>query len=162
MNSKFKRALLRPIPYLFSDSTGKLLIKSWSKDLINQIYGKVTDKFLELLLKGMDLAFYLSKGYRKNIKDFEARYVFRTHDQLVGATANFRDGDMRVDEGIQDDWDARITFKNAAALRSFIFSKDQDILNSLLKNEVEVDGNLNYIYKFGFMARDLAYKLGIQ
>ena len=162
MNSKFKRALLRPIPYLFSDSTGRLLIKRWSKDLTKQIYGRVTDKFLELLLKGMDLAFYLSKGYRKNIKDFKARYVFRTHDQLVGATANFRDGDMSVHEGAQDDWDARITFKNAAALRSFIFSKDQDILNSLLKNEVEVDGNLNYIYKFGFMARDLAHNLGIQ
>ena len=139
MNSKFEHALLRPIPYLFSDSTGKFLIKRWSKDLTEQIYGKVTDKFLELLLKGMDLAFYLSKGYRKN-----------------------RDGDMSVHEGAQDDWDARITFKNAAALRSFIFSKDQDILNSLLKNEVEVDGNLNYIYKFGFMARDLAHNLGIQ
>ena len=162
MNSTIKHVLLRPIPYLFSDSTGILLIKRWSKDLITQIYGRVTDKFLELLLKGMDLAFYLSKSYRKNIKDFKARYVFRTQDRLVGVTANFRNGDMRVHEGAQDDWDARITFKNAAALRSFIFSKDQDIINALLKNEVEVDGNLNYIYKFGFMARDLAHKLGIQ
>ena len=162
MNSKFKHVLLRPIPYLFSDSTGILLIKRWSKDLITQIYGRVTDKFLELLLKGMDLAFYLSKSYRKNIKDFEARYVFRTQDRLVGVTANFREGNMRVYSGAQDDWDARISFKNAAALRSFIFSQDQDIINSLLKNEVEVDGNLNYIYKFGFMARDLAHKLGIQ
>jgi hypothetical protein len=130
--------------------------------LTEQISGTVTDKFLELLLKGMDLAFCLSKGYRKNIKDFEARYVFRTHDQRVGATAKFRDGDMRVDEKAQGEWNARVTFKNPAALRSFIFSKDQDILNSLLKNEVEVDGNLNYIYKFGFMARDLAHKLGVQ
>ena len=162
MSSKFKRALLRPIPYLFSDNTGRFLIKRWSKDLTNQISGKVTDKFLELLLKGMDLAFYLSKGYRKNIKDFSARYVFRTSDQLVGVTTDFRDGDMRIHEEADDDWNARITFKSAAALRSFIFSKDQDILNSLLKNEVEVDGNLNYIYKFGFMARDLAHKLGVQ
>lgn len=162
MSSKFKRALLRPIPYLFSDITGRFLIRRWSKDLTNQIYGRVTDKFLELLLKGMDLAFYLSKGYRKNIRDFEARYVFRTLDHLVCVTTNFRDGDMRVHKEAEDDWDARITFKNAAALRSFIFSKDQDILNSLLKNEVEVDGNLNHIYKFGFMARDLAHKLGIQ
>ena len=162
MRSKFKRALLRPIPYLFTDITGKFLIKRWSKNLTEQICGTVTDKFLELLLHGMDLAFCLSKGYRKNIKDFEARYVFRTHDDLVGATADFRDRDMSVDKNAQDGWNARVTFKDAAALRSFIFSKDQDILNSLLKNEVEVDGNLNYIYKFGFMARDLAHKLGVQ
>ena len=162
MSSKFKRALLSPIPYLFSNNTRRFLIKRWSKGLTNQISGKVTDKFLELLLKGMDLAFYLSKGYRKNIKDFSARYVFRTSDHLVGVTTDFRDGDMRIHEEANDDWNARITFKSAAALRSFIFSKDQDILNSLLKNEVEVDGNLNYIYKFGFMARDLAYKLGVQ
>jgi hypothetical protein len=45
-------------------------------------------------------------------------------------------------------------------LRDFIFSRDQDILNSILANQVEVDGNLNYIYKFGFMARDLAKRVG--
>jgi hypothetical protein len=30
-----------------------------------------------------------------------------------------------------------------------------------LANEVAVDGNLNYIYKFGFMARDLVHRLGV-
>ena len=42
-----------------------------------------------------------------------------------------------------------------------MFSRDQDILNSLLANDVEVDGNLNYVYKFGFMARDLGHRLGV-
>ena len=54
-----------------------------------------------------------------------------------------------------------VTFKDSAAMRRFLFSKDQDILASLLANEVEVDGNLNYIYKLGFMARDLTRRLGI-
>lgn len=161
MASRLKRILLRPIPYLFSDRAGLFIAKLWTKRLRQELYGKVTDKFLELLLRGMDLAFCLSKGYRKNIKDFEGRYLFRTADHLVAAAATFKDGDMEVHEEPIDDWNVRITFKDAAALNAFIFSRDQDILDSLLANDVEVDGNLNYIYKFGFMARDLGHRLGI-
>ena len=156
-----KRALLRLIPYIFSDKVGGFITRLWSRKLREELYGKVTDRFLELLLRGMDLAFYLSKGYRKNIKGFEGRYLFRTADNLVAATANFKDGDMQVHEESIDDWDVRVTFKDAAALSAFIFSKDQDILDSILANDVEVDGNLNYIYKFGFMARDLGRRIGV-
>ncbi len=161
MASRLKRNLLRPIPYLFSDRAGLFITKLWSKRLIEELYGKVTDKFLEFLLGGMDLAFCLSKGYRKNIKDFEGRYLFRTADNLVAAAATFRDGDMKVHKAAIDDWDICITFKDTAALNAFIFSRDQDILDSLLKNDVQLDGNLNYIYKFGFMARDLGRRLGV-
>ena len=161
MTSRLKRPSLRPIPYLFSDRVGLFITKLWSKRLREQLYGKVTDKFLELLLGGMDLAFCLSKGYRKNIKDFEGRYLFRTADNLVAAAVTFKDGDMEVHQEAIDDWDVCITFKDAVVLNAFIFSRDQDILNSLLKNDVELDGNLNYIYKFGFMARDLGHRLGV-
>ncbi len=132
-----------------------------SKRIKDQIYGEVTDEFLELLLKGMDLAFFFSGGYRKNIEGFKGRYLFRTADNMVTASAIFQDGDMQVRENGIKDWDVMVTFKNAAALRSFLFSKDQDILNSILANEVEVDGNLNYIYKFGFLAKDLGRRLGV-
>jgi hypothetical protein len=54
----------------------------------------------------------------------------------------------------------RVRFTDGAALRRFLFAEDQDILDSLLANEVELTGNLNYIYKFGFMARDLQRRLG--
>jgi hypothetical protein len=30
-----------------------------------------------------------------------------------------------------------------------------------LNNEVEIDGNLNYIYKLGYMAHDLERRLGL-
>lgn len=135
----------------------------WSRRLKEELCGKATDKFLELLLYGMDLAFCLSEGYRKNIEGFKGRYLFRTADGDVAVAATFKDGDMEVNEEPTDDydWNVRITFKDAAAFRDFIFSKDQDILNSLLKNEVEMDGNVSYIYKFGFMARDLGRRLGV-
>ncbi|HHT9131143.1 MAG TPA: hypothetical protein ACFYED_01515 [Candidatus Tripitaka californicus] len=133
------------------------------KGLEKELCGKVTDKFLELLLHGMDWAFRLLEDYRKNIEGFKGRYLFRTAGGDVAVAATFKDGDMEVNEEPTEDyeWNVRIKFKDYAALRDFLFSKDQDILNSLLKNEVEMDGNVSYIYKFGFMARDLSRRLGV-
>ena len=155
------RNLLRFIPYLFSDIVGGYIIRLFSRSLKRELSGKATDEFLELLLMGMDLAFCLSKGYRRNIRDFEGRYLFRTADDIVAAAATFKHGDMEVHKEAIEDWDVRVTFKDARAFKDFIFSRDQDILDSLLANDVEMDGNLNYIYKFGFMARDLGHRLGI-
>jgi hypothetical protein len=161
MDTKLKHIVSRPIPYLFSDTINNVITRLFLRKLRKELVGKATDIFLELLLMGMDLAFYLSKGYRKNIKDFEGRYLFRTADDVVAAAATFKDGDMEVHKEAIDDWDVRVTFKDADALNAFLFSRDQDILNSLLANDVELDGNLNYIYKFGFMARDLGRRLGV-
>lgn len=160
MASGIKRTILSPIS-LMPEMAGDFITKFWAKRLREELCGEITDKFLEILLGGMDLAFTLSSGYRKNIKDFEGKYLFRTADNIVCASAVFKDNNMDVYDNAIDDWDARVTFRDAKALRSFIFSQNQDILNSILANEVEVDGNLNYIYKFGFMARDLARRLGV-
>ncbi|MFC1516690.1 hypothetical protein ACFL7E_08040 [Thermodesulfobacteriota bacterium] len=127
---------------------------------------KATDWFLDFLLKYMDLTFLVCPGYSMNIEDFRGRYLFRTNEEtkagrpVVAGAVTFENGDMKVDREPEDDpdqWDVRVKFENAEALRAFIFSKDQDILESLLENKVELDGNLNYIYKFGFMARDLLH-----
>ena len=59
------------------------------------------------------------KGYYKNIEGFNGRYLFRTSDNNVAASAIFENGDMDVREDAIDDWNVRITFKNAAALRDF-------------------------------------------
>ncbi|MBI5454385.1 MAG: hypothetical protein HY956_07160 [Deltaproteobacteria bacterium] len=131
----------------------------WSKALKKQLLGEVTDEFLETLLKGMDIMFFLSNDYRENIEGFHGKYVFKTADDTVKVSAIFDDGDLTVLEDEISDWDARITFASPKALWSFLFSKNQDILDSLLKNEVEVDGNLNYIYKFGFLAKDIIKRL---
>jgi hypothetical protein len=136
--------------------------KLGSGKLIHQLSGKVTDEFLELLFRGMKLAFFLMKDYRKNIQNFSGRYFFNTSDGCVAASVVFKNGKMKVLENEISDWNIRITFKNAGALRRYLFSKDQDILNSILANEVEVTGNLNYIYKFGFMVRELMLKFGIK
>jgi hypothetical protein len=157
-----KRSLLSPFHYLFPDLISNITVKLFSKKLIREIQEITTDKFLELLLRAMDLSFCLSRNYRKNIKNFKGRYVFRTADNVVAAAITFANANMKVYDKEIDKWNVRITFKDAPALQAFLFSKNQDILDSILKNEVEVDGNLNYIHKFGFMARDLMRRFGVQ
>lgn len=162
MESKRKRSLLSPILYLIPDRISNVAVKQFSRKLIREFQGTATDKFLELLLRAMDLSFCLSRSYRRNIKNFKGRYVFRTADHVVAAAITFANANMKVYDKEIDKWNVRITFKDAPALQAFLFSKNQDILDSILKNEVEVDGNLNYIHKFGFMARDLMRRFGIQ
>ncbi len=161
MAFNFKRTLVRLIPFRSSKIVGGRVLKLLTRSLKKELSGKMTNAFIKLLLKALDTIFLLYKDYReKNIKDFRGRYLFRTADDVVSASATFKNGDMELPKKAIKDWDVKITFKDSAALKDFIFSKDQDILDSLLKNEVEVDGNLNYIYKFGFMARDLRHRLG--
>jgi hypothetical protein len=162
MASFWKRNLLRPLPYVLTDRGGAYFLKRATKPLRDQLCGDVTDKFFELLLRGMDLAFLLSKDYRRNIKDFEGRYLFRTMDGLVATSATFSGGDMKVTDHAIDDWDVMVTFKDAQALNDFLLSRDQDILKSLLANDVQVEGNANYIYRYGFLVRDLGRRLGVE
>ena len=123
--------------------------------------GLATDMFLELLLQGMDLLFEVSKSLRAEIKGFEAIYVFQTESGGVAASAVFSRGNMRVLSKAHENPTVAVIFKRPSALRAFLFSRDQDILDSLLKNEVRVEGNLNYIYKFGYLAREIQRRLGL-
>ena len=164
----FKRTVARIVNRMH-EGAGFAVVRSFCRKLLNELPGEATDKFLELLLDGMDLAFLVLPGYSKNIEGFEGRYLFKTRETeggrpVVDAAVLFENGDMKVDREPEDDpdqWDVRVTFKDADALRAFMFSRDQDILKSLLNNDVELDGNLNYIYRFGFMARDLAHRFGV-
>ena len=166
-------SLLRPVPYVLTDWLTARVMKFLSsnmrklkKELSKDLQEKITQEFLEFLLESMGMAFYLSKGYRKNIKDFEGRYIFefeggKNDEKNIVTSAVFRKNRMEVSEDDMEDWDVRVRFKSADALDRFLFSRDQDIVDSMLKNEVQVEGNLNYIYRFGFFARDLAHRFGM-
>ncbi len=121
----------------------------------------LTDKGVELLLLGMELAFIFWDSYRKNLDGFRAQYVLRTADGGVAASAVFEPGRMWVKTVALPSPTVTVTFKDATAFRRFLSSKDHDIVQSLLANEVEVDGNLNQVYKLGYMARVLLSKFGL-
>jgi hypothetical protein len=132
-----------------------------TRKLRNQLLGAITDDFVELLLKGMDWFFLLTPDarFRENLKNFKGKYLFKTANENVMTSATFSNGNMHVYDNAIDDWDVKVTFKNGKAFRDFILSEKQDIFDWLSRNEVEVDGNLNHIFKFGFMARAVMGKL---
>lgn len=137
-----------------------LPLGEFSHRLAEQLQGDVSDDFLELLLRGMAAAFLFSGDYRENIQGFTGTYVFRTGDGRVGCTAAFRNGRMKIENAARPASDVCVTFKDSKALQRFLLAENHDILDSILANDVEVEANLNYIYKFGFLARDLARRLG--
>ncbi len=153
---------------LFWRGAAALLPKSWAAGILRlgsgsflaQIKGAATDKLVELLLVVMDLAFAVGRDYREaNLRGFRARYLIRTAGGQVQASAVFTPGNMSVRTTAIADPDVTITFTSPAAIVRFLSSKEKDILDSLLAQEVEVDGNLNLVYKFGFMARQLLLRV---
>ncbi len=161
MATSIKKLALRALSRVSPEGVRSSLHRRLCAPLAEQLYGKVTDEFLEALLRGMDLSFCLSKGYRQNIEGFDGTYVFKTDDGRVGCSAVFSGGDMEIDSQTRSPYDVRVSFKDARALWRFLLAENQDILDSILANDVDVDGNLNYIYKFGFLARDLQHRLGV-
>jgi len=161
MVAALRRIYWRLLSWLRPESRLVDLVRRKAQALKDELEGKLTDKFVEVLFLSMEAAFILMASYRRNLRDFRGSYVLCTADRRVAASAVFGSGKMLVKTEAVASPTATITFKDPAALRRFLFSKDQDILASLMANEVEVDGNLNYIYKLGFMARDLTRRLGI-
>ncbi len=161
MMTGFRRAFWRMVALFGSDAWLHEVLRRKAQALKDELEGKLTDGFVEVLLYSMDVAFVLLASYRRNLRGFRGSYVLRTADRRVAASALFSGEHMTVRSEAVPFPNATVTFKDSAALRRFLFSKDQDILSSILANEVEVSGNLNYTYKFGFMARDLTRRLGI-
>ena len=132
-----------------------LRIRSVRKRFLNSIASEVTEEFLELLLRFMGLVLLVNRDFRKNIEGFNGRYLFRSADGGITVAAVFRNGRLKVREEEIDDTDITVTFRNARALVDYLLSPKPDIIGSLLKQDVVLDGNLNYLYKFAYMANHL-------
>jgi len=161
MLAKLRRIYWRLLAWVRPESRLLDLVRRKAQALKDELEGKLTDKFVAILFFSMEISFILLASYQRNLRGFRGSYVLCTADRRVAASAVFGNGKMLVKAEAVASPNVTITFKDSAALRRFLFSKDQDILASLLANEVDVDGNLNYIYKLGFMARDLTRRLGI-
>lgn len=120
---------------------------------------EAAEEFLQVLLNLMSLTFAADSEFRENIENFEGRYLFRSEDGQVTMAAIFTKGKMAVEEAMIEDPDITITFRSGRILLNFILSPRQDILGSMLRQEVKTEGNLNYLYKFGFLAKQLQLML---
>jgi len=116
---------------------------------------ELAEEFLKLLLKLMGLIFLLNSDYRRNIKNFHGRYLFQSRDKHITVAAIFKKNRLKVSEKIIDNTHVTVNFKDSKALMNYLLSPKPDILGSILRQEVTIDGNLNYLYKFAYMAKHL-------
>ncbi|MFZ5766263.1 MAG: hypothetical protein ACOY4H_11815 [Thermodesulfobacteriota bacterium] len=119
------------------------------------IASETAEEFLQILLNLMSVVFLVNPQYRANIKGFVGRYQFCSADGQVTMAAIFKDGKMEVKEKMIANPHVTVTFRNGRALLDFLLAPRQDILGSMLRNDVSTSGNLNYLYKFGYMAKKL-------
>lgn len=116
---------------------------------------EAAEEFLQILLTLMQVTFLLNHEYRRNITNFAGRYQFKSADGQVTMAAVFRNGRMKVLEKAIENPNISITFRDGRTLLNFIISPRQDILGSMLRHDVRTNGNLNYLNKFGYMAKQL-------
>jgi len=123
------------------------------------LQSEAAEEFLELLLKLMSLAFKLDADFRQNIKGFTGRYQFRSLDNSVTIAAIFTGKGLKVKERLIPNADVSVIFKDSKSLMNYLLATDRDILRLMLNNEVVLNGNVNYIFKFGYMANHLQLAL---
>jgi hypothetical protein len=130
-----------------------------AQKFIQVLESEGAEEFLEVLLKLMGLVLRLDKDFRRNISNFNGRYLFRSQDRRITVAAVFKGNRLKVSEDEIDDTHMTVVFRNAKALMGFLLSPKPDILGSMLRQDVTIDGNLNYLYKFAYMAKHLQLKV---
>jgi len=62
---------------------------------------------------------------------------------------------MEIIDKVIDDFNIKIIFRDDKTLLNFLVSQEQDILESILCHDLETEGNLNYLFRFGFLVKRL-------
>ncbi len=133
--------------------------QSAAQKFLATLQSETAEEFLEVLLKLMGLVFYLDKDFQRNIRNFNGRYLFRSLDRQITVAAVFKDNRLIVTEEEIGDTHMTVIFRNAKSLMAFLLSPKPDILGSMLRQDITIDGNLNYLYKFAYMAKHLQLKV---
>jgi hypothetical protein len=134
------------------------------KKFLGSVEAETAETILEGLLLFMKTRFLIDpimigSNFRENIDGFDAKYQFRSKSGDINVLLKFHDGDMDWEESLSPDVNASLEFKDGHALVNYLFNylvlQDRDFLKSMTKNEIRVSGNLNYLYKFLFMANHM-------
>ena len=135
------------------------------KKFVNQVQEEVTEEFLKILLQLLRFCCYLDEYLRRSIENFNGKIEFRSENKGIRVVAEFRDGylhpgELKPDEQLTPPANASVVFKNPEAVKNFLLPPGglqgrRDVLRSLLNNEIRLEGNFNYIYRFGFLATHL-------
>ena len=137
----------------------KLALEKAGEKFLNALEDEAAETLLEKLLLFMKLKFMFDPSYRRNIENFKGRYQFKSRDNKITVLVELDNGKMDIKETLSEDVDVTVIFKDGRSLMNFLLSQNRDVLRGLLNNEINVNGNLNYIYKFAFMANHLQLEL---
>lgn len=135
--------------------THNLILQTAMNNFSKCLLSDFAEDFLQLLLNLMSIAFLVDQDFRKNIEGFNGRYQFKSKDGSINISALFVDNRLEVRNDDIPNPDITISFKDGKALMSYLLTPKPDILGSILHQEVSLDGNLSYLYKFAFMAKRL-------
>lgn len=126
-----------------------------AEEFIEAIRSEGAETFLKLLINFMKLVFFTNEAFRRNIKNFNGQYLFCSRDMSITVAAVFKNGKLKVSEKVITAPHLTVTFENAKVFMEFLLSSKPDIFGAMLRQEVTVNGNRNYLYKFAFMAKRL-------
>ncbi len=111
-----------------------------------------------LSLKLLGFLFMISKNLRKEIYNletgyiFNARYQFRTRDDLVNIFVVIANGKMRSGFGTIEDPHVTIFYKDKETLAKIYSKSPEESLDYLLTNEMSYTGNMAYLTKFSYIS----------
>ena len=132
-----------------------------AKKLHDALSAEITEEGFKLLLRGMALYACIDPEFRRNLKNFNGRYLFKTIDGPINVAVTCANEKMSVYEKTLQHYNVRVDFKDYKAVVDFLTDPDLDVLDQMLNQKLRFSGNLNYLYKFGYMARHLMLQLGI-
>lgn len=161
MLAYLRNAFIVLLSYFLSKKTVARLFRYWHGRHFSALDDQVSDTTLEELLDAMKLGLRLFPDWRRRIEGFHGTLVFAAKSAAtpkregVQATAIFDGQRMKVLRTGADRFNAKVTFSEPLALFQFILSRNHDIVDALLKNAVETKGNLNYVYRFGFLVMEM-------
>ena len=114
------------------------------------------EKFKESL-KLLAMIFDTRRKMRREIYNektgyiFNAKYQFKTRDGKVNINVIFENGKMTVNDGLIDDPNITIHYKDKETLAKLWSMSAEDSLDFLLTNEMGYIGNMAYLTKFSYI-----------
>lgn len=139
-------------PDAYLENGLKNIRKELEKKLLDAVEGRITENVMDVVLSLMSVLFVLDKNYRKNIHNFEAVYVFTDQNDDFYVAARFHKDRLTIQNKKVDNPNFILRFRDNEALVKLLFSGAPDILNAMLNQQVDFEGNVNYINKFAYMA----------
>jgi len=139
------------------------------KSFLDRFKEEATEEFLKALIQFLRFSCFLDGYLRRSMKGFDGKIEFRSVDGGIRVLATFEKGrlrgrELKPEEELKPPANASVVFKDAVAVKNFLLPKGglkgrRDVLRSLLNNEVRLEGNYNYIYRFGFLATHVQLQL---